>query len=76
MTLREKIECMEAFERGEEIVKLKLELFRSYPKIANKKSRSIVAMLFWEARKSGSTKRYGSIIKVFNKAYKMLKDDK
>ena len=68
--------------KDEEIVKLKLELFRSLPKIANKKTRSIVAMLFWEYKKAQNFKSLigaAGYVKtaedLFNKAYAMLKDN-
>ena len=38
--------------KDEEIVKLKLEVLSSFPKIANTKARKIIAMLFWEWRKA------------------------
>ena len=77
--------------KDEEIVRLKLELFRSSPKIANKKTRSIVAMLFWEWRKHKrmyELTKFGSYLAIthlnnatlskliFQQAYKMLKDTK
>ena len=71
-------------DKDEEIVKLKLELFRSSPKIANKKTRSIVAMLFWEYKKLRYTsdgyfhsdEEIENAYYTFKKAYKMLKDNK
>ena len=67
-----------------ELGKLKLELFRSSPKIANKKTRSIVAMLFWEYKKLRYTsdgyfhsdEEIENAYYTFKKAYKMLKDNK
>lgn len=49
-------------DKDEEIVKLKLELFRSSPKIANKKSRSIVAMLFWRMKRAQRNLAHRNII--------------
>ena len=70
--------------KDEEIVKLKLEVLNSFPKIANSKSRSIVAMLFWEwkrlerfAKESCSNIYYTKAEKaedLFKQAYKILKD--
>ena len=64
--------------KDEEIVKLKLELFRSSPKIANKKTRSIVAMLFWEWRRletEGITEEAFAAKVCFYKAYALLKGE-
>lgn len=78
-------------QRDEEIVKLKIEVLNSFPKIAAIKARSIVAMLFWEwkksIRESNDCKFYDDEFndggywyikakeEMFKQAYKILKDN-
>jgi len=81
------IDCLklDCDKKDEKIAKLKLELFNTSTKIAQKKSRSIVAMLFWEWKKTDRyCKEYSDQTSMreqkrseayycFQKAYKMLK---